>query len=112
MGAGIAIDFQKKFGLRRKILANGYIHRKHPTCIKVGRVFNLITKELYWHKPTYESLKGALEIMKEIIIEEDIHCLAMPKIGSGLDRLSWAKVREIIKEVFQDIDIEIVICSL
>ena len=38
--------------------------------------------------------------------------LAMPKIGSGLDRLDWEKVKEIIQDVFDDSDIEILICSL
>lgn len=37
----------------------------------------------------------------------DVKYLAMPKIGCGLDRLQWSKVREIIKEEFKDLDIEI-----
>ena len=39
----------------------------------------------------------------------NIKKLAMPKIGCGLDRLQWSKVRENIKEAFKDIDIEIVV---
>ena len=31
----------------------------------------------------------------------------MPRIGCGLDRLRWKKVREIIKSIFQDTDLEI-----
>ena len=38
--------------------------------------------------------------------------LAMPCIGCGLDKLKWEKVREIIKEIFEDMDIEILICYL
>ncbi len=34
----------------------------------------------------------------------------MPKIGCGLDGLNWDIVRSIIKEVFKDTDIEILIC--
>lgn len=37
----------------------------------------------------------------------NIKYLDLPKIGCGLDRLSQAKVREIIKEEFKDLDIEI-----
>lgn len=44
--------------------------------------------------------------------KEQIQYLAMPKIGCGLDRLQWGKVREIIKDVFNDVNIEILVCSL
>ena len=39
-----------------------------------------------------------------------ISLIAMPQVGAGLDRLSWAKNREIIKDVFMDTDIEILVC--
>jgi hypothetical protein len=35
----------------------------------------------------------------------------MPIIGCGLDRLQWDKVSEIIKDVFKDTDIEILVCK-
>lgn len=54
--------------------------------------------------------------MKEMIVNKptgvEIKYLAIPRIASGLDRLQWAKVREIIKEVFDDMDIEILVCRL
>ena len=112
MGAGIAVQFQKKFNLRDKLLRYNEDTIEHPTCIRIGRVFNLITKEKYWHKPTYGSLEVALILMKEIALDNDIKYIAMPKIGSGLDRLQWAKVKEIIKNIFDDTDIEILVCQL
>lgn len=36
----------------------------------------------------------------------------MPKIGCGLDRLEWNKVKDIIGEVFKDIDVGICVYSL
>jgi len=44
--------------------------------------------------------------------QHKIKYIVMPKIGSGLDQLSWPKVREIIKEVFDSTDIEILVCCL
>lgn len=38
--------------------------------------------------------------------------IAMPKIGCGLDKLEWSKVKAIIEEVFAGTDIEILICYL
>jgi len=105
MGAGIAVPFQKKFKLRKQLELKST--GKHPECIQVGRVFNLITKAKYWHKPTYQSVKMALYDMKNQIVANDIQWLAMPRISSGLDRLSWPRVLEMIKEVFEDVDIDI-----
>lgn len=31
----------------------------------------------------------------------------MPRIGCGLDKLEWNKVKEMIKEIFEDTDIVI-----
>lgn len=36
----------------------------------------------------------------------------MPKIGCGLDKLDWTAVREIIREMFADTDIEILVRSI
>ncbi|MDD4000583.1 MAG: macro domain-containing protein [Bacilli bacterium] len=109
MGAGIAVDFQKKYNLRNKL--RQYIIQ-YPTCIQIGRVFNLITKAKYWHKPTINSLKVSVIIMKELALEKGIEFIAMPKIGCGLDRLQWGEVRETIQEVFKDTNIEILVCHL
>lgn len=109
MGAGIAVDFTKHFPeikkLRKEILHSG-------SCVKVGRVLNLITKRVSSGKPSYESLTAALMNCMIMCLEEDINFLAMPKIGCGLDRLQWPKVREIIKIVFQGTGIEILVCVL
>ncbi|OHD25279.1 MAG: hypothetical protein A2Y34_04005 [Spirochaetes bacterium GWC1_27_15] len=109
IGAGIAVEFQKKFKLRNKLLQH---YTGHPTCIQIGRIFNLITKEKYWHKPTKDSLKESVTMMKELAINEEVMFIAMPKIGCGLDRLQWGEVREMLKEVFDDTDIEILVCHL
>lgn len=115
LGAGIAVEFQKRFKLKNKLkqIANN----RYPSCVFINPVFNLVTKNKYWHKPTYESLQKSLEIMRDMIKElnkeeHGIYHLAMPKIASGLDRLQWGRVREIIQEVFKDIDIEILVCHL
>ena len=81
-------------------------------CILEDRVFNLITKACYWGKPTYRSMRNALVSMKEICNKHDCKKVAMPVIGCGLDKLEWSKVSEIIKEVFEDTDIEILVCKL
>lgn len=54
----------------------------------------------------------ALKKMKELCIENGINKIAMPTIGAGLDRLVWNKVSELIGHIFEDMDIEILVCKL
>jgi len=109
LGAGIAVPMQKKFNLRGKINNSGE-SLEHPTCVLTGRVFNLITKKRSSGKPTEQSLEFAIIAMKDIAEKEGITKIAMPKIGCGLDQLSWPRVRRILNDVFQDTPIEILVC--
>lgn len=110
MGAGIAVQFRKHFDLTQ--LQKNANTGKYPvgSCQQVGRVLNLITKQYYWLKPSYETFQSAIEDMKRVCLEQGITRIAMPQIGAGIDRLKWEKNREIVKDVFQDTDIEIVVC--
>lgn len=117
MGKGIVVEFNKRFDMKRKLQSKypDYInewHRKkyEGDCILEDRVLNLITKERYFHKPTYDSLTTALVVCGLTCLNNDIKKIAMPLIGCGLDRLQWDKVSEIIKEVFKNTDIEILVC--
>ena len=56
-------------------------------------------------------MKFALEKMKQICLENNIKKIAMPVIGCGLDRLNWNDVSEQIKDVFADMDVEILVCK-
>lgn len=109
LGKGIAVEFNKRYNMREKLNSRYTVNGRYPRCLLVDNVFNLVTKEKYWHKPTYATLKGALEDMKIQILQNDIHYLAMPLIGSGLDRLDWTLVRKSIQEIFSDVDINIIV---
>ena len=78
----------------------------------VDNVFNLTTKLNRYEKTTYETLEKALRDMKEDIQDLEIRKLAMPKIGCGMDRLVWEHVEELITTVFEDMDIEILVCEI
>lgn len=128
MGAGIAPQFQKHFGTKTQLLKfysdflgentylNGWRNRikqgRHGDCLYIAPVFNLITKEFCYDKPTYQSVRESLESLRAYCIHLNIDKLAMPKIACGIDGLSWDKVSSMIKEVFKDVDIEITICFL
>jgi hypothetical protein len=113
LGAGIAKTFDEVYNMRFKLFRN-YDNYEYDggDALPVDNVFNLVTKRKCWHKPTYDSLREALESMKEQLDFLGATKLAMPKIGCGLDKLSWPQVYDIICEVFEDMDILIVICEL
>ena len=117
MGKGIVVEFNKRFDMKRKLqtkypnFVNDYHHNRWGGMTLIeGRVINLITKERYYEKPTYQTMSEALNIAR---LRLPIECkkIAMPVVGCGLDRLEWCKVSEIIKEVFEDTDVEILVCK-
>jgi hypothetical protein len=113
LGAGIAVEFQKRFKLKQILkLEIGQYGGDYPQCILVDKVFNLVTKSKYWNKPTYESITTSIKLMKLQCERKGVKYLAMPKIGCGLDRLQWGKVREILQEEFKNTDIEILVCHI
>jgi len=120
LGAGIALKF-RQMGVA-DLLRTQYpnpLRRKSIGCCLITYlkdqdryVFNLVTKERYFHKPTYANLRNSLLYLKISIRDMPIDKIAMPLIGCGLDGLEWGKVSEIIKETFADTDLEILICYL
>ena len=119
MGKGIAVSFNKYFNMKNRLISKygNYLSswdsqfEETIPCIKEGHVFNLITKRNYWHKPTYTTLENALIALKCLCSLNGVNKLAMPIIGCGLDRLEWDKVSKMIQDLFEDTDIEILVCK-
>eukprot|EP01095_Lingulamoeba_sp_RSL-Kostka_P013981 TRINITY_DN594_c0_g4_i1.p1 TRINITY_DN594_c0_g4~~TRINITY_DN594_c0_g4_i1.p1 ORF type:complete len:200 (-),score=52.34 TRINITY_DN594_c0_g4_i1:54-653(-) len=79
-------------------------------------IFYLVTKEKYFNKPTYKSIRASLLSMRDIIVEKGIKHISIPLIGCGLDRLRWTSespralsVKKILEEVFEEVDISITV---
>jgi O-acetyl-ADP-ribose deacetylase (regulator of RNase III) len=114
MGAGIAVEFNRRFNMKNKLLKeypNGWLFdgQYQLGTIVIDKVFNLVTKKRVYEKPTYESLRKSLVAMRDICLQDGIKKIAMPGIGCRLDQLEWDKVSEIIKDVFKNTDIEILV---
>ena len=105
MGAGIAVQFKKRYGNNYPNPEVGSLVYKQISSNKY--IFNLVTKNYYYNKPTYDTLISSLLKLREIIVSNNIRHIAMPKIGCGLDKLEWNYVSQIIKEVFKDCQINI-----
>lgn len=118
MGKGIVVEFNKRFDMKHRLLRkypnyiNAYVSDKvGGDCILEDRVLNLITKERYFHKPTLNTMETALRKMKAVCEERGISKIAMPTIGAGLDRLNWEDVARLVKEIFEETGIEILVCK-
>ena len=75
-------------------------------------IYNLVTKEKYCDTPLYESLGKSLEAMKVHCLAHGVESISMPRIGCGLDGLSWPAVRTMIKNVFQLETVRITVYAL
>ena len=113
LGAGIAKKFDEVYNMRFKLFREYDMYSYDGgDALPIDNVFNLVTKKKCYHKPTYDSVREALECMKGQMEMLCITKLAMPRIASGLDRLDWDQVYDIICEVFEDTNVEILICEL
>jgi len=102
LGKGIAKLFREKFGRIDELKDSG-ARVGGLAVLKDGKrfIYNLVTKEKYSDKPSYESLRKSLEAMKVHCLAHGVESISMPRIGCGLDGLSWPAVRTLIKNVFQ-----------
>jgi O-acetyl-ADP-ribose deacetylase (regulator of RNase III) len=110
LGAGIARVIQSRYNIKhllKKYKAKLGREFHVGEVVKTKNIINLVTKNLCFEKPTYGAMRQCLTTLKNYCVKNKVTHLAMPTIGSGLDKLSWGKVKAIIIEVFNDTDITI-----
>ncbi|EDW73118.2 uncharacterized protein Dwil_GK17372 [Drosophila willistoni] len=109
MCAGINLQFRCKFGQVDDLKKQG----KHTGNVAVleqgGRyIYNLVTKERSHEKCTYTALYYALLAMREHMREHNVTKLAIPRLGCGIDRLDWLRVRSLLELVFANDTVDII----
>jgi len=110
-GAGIAKELNERCNLKEKFEAQHLATDIVGSCVKIDNVFNLLTKQNRYSKVSYEDLTNCLYHMADMILGAHYN-IAMPKIGCGRDGLSWDIVVDIIKEVFENMDVDFVVYVL
>ena len=109
MGAGIAVEFRKKFGHRQWLMDNSCgvgttLLLSSPLIQR--NIFYLISKPYSKNsKPSYENIESCLKDMFKQAKEKNISKIAMPRIGCGLDGKDWNIVKELIKKHQGDTDV-------
>lgn len=113
MGAGIAKTFRNQYpSMPQKIRDMSPSIGDAKLYTDDRRIFNLITKERHWHKPSYQTFELSILNLKEELVKMQIKKLAIPQLGAGLDKLDWDINRSIIQHIFRETDIEITTCVL
>jgi len=81
----------------------------------VTHLLNLITKRKYFHKPAanperfLSDIVTALRNLRDYCDKMRIRRLALPRVGSNLDRVNWRWTQRKLLEIFADLDIELVV---
>ena len=122
---GLALAIRERWPALYKDFRN-YCHIYHP---KAGeqwawvnaegqRIINLMTQEAAYDqgskpgKASTEYVNRTLKNLKELIQEEKIESLALPRLATGVGSLDWEDVRPLIYKHLEDLDIPIYIYTL
>ena len=106
LGAGIAVEFVRRYDMRTKLMAIG--EHKYPDVIKIDNTYNVVTKEFSSFKPTYDDFITAMNWLAASCVKNGETKLAFPLLGCGIDGLKWPIVTAIIKEAFEHTDMELI----
>lgn len=117
MGKGIALQFKERFPenyrLYKKACENGEV--------MIGKMFvtstnsftnpkwivNFPTKKHWMHRSSYSFIEKGLDDLVRIIKDLNIKSIAIPPLGTGQGGLKWEKVKKLILEKLEKIDIDI-----
>lgn len=118
MGKGIALQFKKAYPNNFK----AYEKASKNEEVKVGKMFvtldsNTTTGErtiinfptkTNWRKPSeYKYIEDGLENLVVVIKERKIKSIAIPPLGAGNGGLNWEKVKKLIAQKLEHLDIHI-----
>lgn len=113
MDAGIAKEYCRRYPeLRGKVESylREFVGSRVVLCDMGDRyIINLVTKNKFYNKPSYVSMRLAVQEMVELCKIHNITNLGMSHIGCNLDRLEWEKVKEILNEETLDSGINILV---
>lgn len=116
---GFAISSDKYVGSGLAKLMNDTYHLENrmdgvfetgTTEIVAGNVAALVVKNSSYDAVDENDLRSALEDLREKCEELGFDRVAMPKICTGGNGMKWKAVKKMIKEVFADGEIFVMIC--
>jgi O-acetyl-ADP-ribose deacetylase (regulator of RNase III) len=120
MGKGIALQFKEAFpnnnkayldACKKKELVPGKLLAVWDENLQLGRklIINFPTK-VHWRYPSkYEYIEKGLVALHELLQKEKIKSIAIPPLGCGNGGLDWEKVKPMIEQALNGLEMEIII---
>ena len=114
MSSGIAQDLKLQFPMKipTKEMVNNAPLRPQVINQSQRFLYHLITKRRYFHKPTYKNLRASLIALRTHAETNNVTRISLPRIGCGLDKFDWKKVRDMIQDVFHGSVIRVTVLTL
>jgi len=118
MGKGIALQFKKAFpnnfkayykACKNNEVAIGKLFVTRDSNLTSGEklIINFPTKK-HWRNPSeYSFVEEGLDDLIRVIENKNIKSIAIPPLGSGNGGLKWEKVKKIIEDKLDHLDIDI-----
>lgn len=112
----INIEFIKLYNSKEYLLA---MHKDKQNKIGVAlnqksnnkNIYHLIIKNTYWEKSDIKYLEKSLISLKNEIIKDNVREICFTRQNNYLEDFDWIKVELLFKKIFDDLDINILICS-
>ncbi|KAL4089038.1 hypothetical protein QTP88_024116 [Uroleucon formosanum] len=112
MSEGIALEFRRKFGQVDQLLQqNKQVMEISAIKCNERNILYMITKDSHQQKSTYETIFYALKNLREYCESNNINKVALPKVGSGYDKLNWEQIHTMLRYIFKNSEIKIMIYS-
>lgn len=115
LGKGFAQQIDKNFNSKNYLINKNQNHENlsiQPIYENKYKLFHLITKTVFSEKPSLENIKISLIELKNYLIQNEIFEIHMPKISSGLDKIPFQKIENLLNEIFKKTHVKIVIHEL
>ena len=111
MSAGIARHFKRKFPTKYPSNLDHSYTTLWPQWLPETRryLYHLVSKQKYFNKSTYSTLRASLERMRTHAENNSIPRISMSCIGTGLDQLDWDKVKLLTHETYRTSPVQVVL---
>lgn len=120
MGKGIALQFKEAFpynhkaymeACKRQELVPGKLLAIWDENLLLGKklIINFPTK-VHWKQPSqYEYIEKGLVALREFLENEKVESIAIPPLGCGNGGLDWNKVKPMIVQALEGLDLSVII---
>lgn len=106
---GLPAVFEKQYNMAAKLKRN-YTDIELGKALLVDNVFNLVAKDSSYDFPDRDMLMDAIINMRDQMETNMVTKLAIPKICCGRNGLDWDDVKNMFEFIFDDSDVQILVC--